>query len=222
MVTTKKTTTANDDDGSLKRLGGGRWETRDGRFTIEPQSGTWVVIDAEQTDELGLPLVRGPFASLTAAKAAISAARASLPAESPLEARAAAIRTRERPGAGKPGKPRQRTHRLDPAPPPEPAWIAGLAPVDRRRARQLIDRLTAAGATDPEGIARRDVVGGVPAVAAFAVSRAIDVLDVSATPSTLARVLADGSDDDLGVRWRLVDGDGRVITLDVGPEPPDR
>ncbi|MGK2851985.1 MAG: hypothetical protein ACSLFN_13885 [Candidatus Limnocylindrales bacterium] len=62
----------------------------------------------------------------------------------------------------------------------------------------------------------------MPAVAAFAVSRAIDALGGSATPSILARVLADGSDDDLGVRWRLVDGDGRVITLDVGPEPPER
>jgi len=32
-----------DDDASLKRLGGGRWQTRDERFTIEPESGTWVV-----------------------------------------------------------------------------------------------------------------------------------------------------------------------------------
>ena len=48
-------------DEGLKRLGGGRWQTRDERFTIEPQSGTWVLVDAEQTDDLGLPLVRGPF-----------------------------------------------------------------------------------------------------------------------------------------------------------------
>lgn len=33
------------DDASLKRLGGGRWQTRDERFTIEPDSGTWVVVD---------------------------------------------------------------------------------------------------------------------------------------------------------------------------------
>ena len=43
-------------DASLKRLGGGRWQTRDERFTIEPQSGTWSLVDAEETDELGLPL----------------------------------------------------------------------------------------------------------------------------------------------------------------------
>ena len=53
------------DDAPLKRLGGGRWQTRDERFTIEPQSGTWVVVDAEQTDDFGMPLVRGPFPSLT-------------------------------------------------------------------------------------------------------------------------------------------------------------
>lgn len=220
MVT--KTTTTSDDAAPLKRLGGGRWETRDGRFTIEPQSGTWVVVDTDQMDELGLPLVRGPFASLTAAKVAITAARTSLPAESPLEVRGAAIRARDRPVASKPGKPRRGVTPTAPAPPPEPAWIAGLPPVERRHARKLIDQLTAAGAADPEGMAKRDVVGGVPAVASFAVSRAIEALGLSATPSIVARVLADGSDDDLGVRWRLVDGDGRVITLDLGPEAPGR
>ena len=77
------------DDDSLKRLGGGRWQTRDERFTIEPESGTWVVLDAEQTDDLGLPLVRGPFGSLTAAKAAIAGARGSEPVVSPLAAKVA-------------------------------------------------------------------------------------------------------------------------------------
>ena len=72
------------DDAPLKRLGGGRWQTRDERFTIEPQSGTWVIVDAEQTDDFGMALVRGPFPSLTAAKDAIASARSSGPATSPL------------------------------------------------------------------------------------------------------------------------------------------
>ena len=80
---------AKPDDGSLKRLGGGRWETRDTRFSIEPQSGTWVVVDAEQVDELGLPLIRGPFGSLNAAKDAIAAAREAGPAVSPQASRLA-------------------------------------------------------------------------------------------------------------------------------------
>src|SRR3954453_17901700 len=59
----------------LKRLGGGRWQTRDGRFTIEPGDGRWSVVDAAQTDELGLQRVRGPFGSLADAKAAIAEVR---------------------------------------------------------------------------------------------------------------------------------------------------
>src|SRR5215210_6393588 len=84
-----KTSAADDADAPLKRLGGGRWQTRDERFTIEPQSGTWVVVDAEQTDDFGMPLVRGPFPSLTAAKAEIATARSADPAASPLAERAA-------------------------------------------------------------------------------------------------------------------------------------
>ncbi len=72
---------------ALKRLGGGRWETKDGRFQIEPQSGTWVIVDTTQTNEFGLPLVRGPFGSLTAAREAIESARDEGPIESPLAER---------------------------------------------------------------------------------------------------------------------------------------
>src|SRR6266849_3034243 len=77
------------DDAPLKRLGGGRWQTRDERFTIEPQSGTWVIVDGEQTDDLGLALVRGPFGSLGAAKEAIETARGAEPTVSPLAAQLA-------------------------------------------------------------------------------------------------------------------------------------
>ncbi len=72
---------------SLRRLGEGRWQTRDGRFAIEPQSGTWVIVDNEQTDELGLPLVRGPFQTLTAAREAIDVARTEGLKASPLAER---------------------------------------------------------------------------------------------------------------------------------------
>ena len=81
---------ATDEEG-LRRLGGGRWQTRDERFTIEPQSGTWAIVDAEQTDELGLPLVRGPYPTLTAAKAAIADARGSAAPTSPLKDRPTAV-----------------------------------------------------------------------------------------------------------------------------------
>ena len=90
-------------EASLKRLGGGRWQTRDERFTIEPESGTWSLVDAEATDELGLPLVRGPFRSLTDAKAAVEDARAGA-VESPLDERLKAARRNAPEASAAPGK----------------------------------------------------------------------------------------------------------------------
>lgn len=60
---------------SLKRERAGTYRTRDGRFTVEQSSSGWLVLDGEHTDELGLPLARGPFAKLDDAKAAIAEAR---------------------------------------------------------------------------------------------------------------------------------------------------
>jgi hypothetical protein len=221
---------ATDKDEALKRLGGGRWQTRDDRFIIEPQSGTWVVVDAEQTDELGLALVRGPFASLGAAKEAITAARDTAPAESPLAARAAKLSDRPAKGStsrskvadtaasGKPAKlaaSSKARKAARPEPAAEPKWIGALEPAERRRANRLIDRLTESGASDPEGLVRRDMVGEVPAVAAFAVAQAVSALGDHASPAKVARLLADGRDEGLGIRWRLVDGDDRPISIDL-------
>jgi hypothetical protein len=239
------TTVAGDEP--LKRLGGGRWQTRDERFTIEPQSGTWVVVDAEQTDDLGLPLVRGPFRSLTDAKTAIAEARAAPAAASPLadrigrvrapgdapektrgRTRDAAAATRGTNAAERTPAPRTKaaatssTSRKRPAAEPdeseapaEPRWFAALDPEARRRARRLIARLEEAGAPDPEGMARRDIVGDVPAVTAFAIGGRLDALGADAAPADVAALLAEGRDDDLGVRWRLVDEDDRAVTLDI-------
>ncbi len=231
-----------DKDEALKRLGGGRWQTRDERFTIEPQSGTWVVVDAHQTDDLGLALVRGPFGSLREAKTAIDTARASAPAESPLTAKAKRLAepdrrrdsTRKRmdpttagpsEGPARPapapasrdGSARQpaRSKTTAPAEAAEPLWLQDLEPAARRTARRLIERLREAGAPDPEGLARRDLVGDVPAAASCAVARAIKELGPDASPAQVARLLADGRAADLGVRWRVVDGDGRPIVLDT-------
>jgi hypothetical protein len=204
-----------DKDEALKRLGGGRWQTRDERFTIEPQSGTWVVVDAEQTDDLGLPLVRGPFGSLRDAKEAIERARGTERAESPLNARVQELRSR--PSAAKASKSAKpaKTAAAKPEEPAEPRWLTELAPAERRRARHLIGELTKLEAPDPEGIARRDIVGNVPSTAAFAIVRALLALKPDVPPATVARLLADGRDDTLGVRWHLVDEDGRTITLNL-------
>jgi hypothetical protein len=233
-------------DAPLKRLGGGRWQTRDERFTIEPQSGTWVIVDGEQSDDLGLPLVRGPFPSLTSAKDAISSARSSGPAASPLAERIE--RSRREPERGSEGKPRaasgssekgrslkeaERRSERPTAPPSgkkkpegkaeppsdeprEPGWLTDLAPGERGRARRLIARLEEDGTPDAEGLVRSDVVGDVPAVAAAAIERRLAELGPDATPDAVADLLADGRDDRFDVRWRLVDGEGRPIVLRPG------
>ncbi len=235
------------DDAPLKRLGGGRWQTRDERFMIEPQSGTWVIVDGEQTDDLGMALVRGPFPSLTIAKAAIATARASAPAASPLTERIERRRAQPVPDApprdsattsptrrfrrGEPRKPTTEAPQLrspaearagparakakrDADEAREPGWLSDLEAAERGRARRLIDRLLEDGIPDAEGLVRRDVVGHVPALAAAAIARRLSELDADATPNDVAELLADGRDDRLGVRWRLVDGDGRPIVLD--------
>ena len=59
----------------LKRERAGTYRTSDERFTVEQSSSGWLLLDAEQANELGLPLTRGPFATLDEARDAIAAAR---------------------------------------------------------------------------------------------------------------------------------------------------
>jgi GNAT superfamily N-acetyltransferase len=75
-------------DDKLKRERAGTYRTGDGRFTVEQASSGWLVLDAEQTDDLGLPLARGPFSTLDDAKAAIAEARSGPAPSSTLAGRA--------------------------------------------------------------------------------------------------------------------------------------
>ena len=171
------------DDGSLKRLGGGRWQTRDERFTIEGDGGRWTVVDTERTDDLGLPLVRGPFASLTDAKAAIETARDEPERASPLadriaaaktapKARAGATSTGEGKGRSAPAERSDRGRSKDkdaadeaPAAPPPPAWLTKLAPEARTHAERLLAAAAELGLDDAEALVKRDVLDDEPAVA---------------------------------------------------------
>jgi len=76
---------------SLKRESAGRYTSRDGRFTVEQSSGRWMLVDAESVDDLGLPLVRGPFTTLDEARDAIEAARSGPAPTSDLAKRIAAM-----------------------------------------------------------------------------------------------------------------------------------
>ena len=64
-----------DDTLRLKRERAGRYVTADGRFAVEGDAaGAWYMIDSERLDGLGLPLVRGPFPTLDAAREAVAGA----------------------------------------------------------------------------------------------------------------------------------------------------
>jgi N-acetylglutamate synthase len=63
------------EDEKLKRERAGTYRTGDGRFTIEQSTTGWLLLDSEQTNELGLPLARGPFGTLDEARTAVADAR---------------------------------------------------------------------------------------------------------------------------------------------------
>jgi ribosomal protein S18 acetylase RimI-like enzyme len=91
----------------LSRVSAGSYATGDGRFSVEQSSGGWMLTDSEQANELGLPLVRGPFATLDAARDALDALRSGPAPVSDLAERIAAMPRREprsRRAAGKNGE----------------------------------------------------------------------------------------------------------------------
>lgn len=119
------------DPTKLKREAAGRYVSGDGRFTVEQGSGGWIVLDAEQANEFGLPLARGPFAGLDAARAAIEAARSGPVPRSALADKIAKLPKR-------PAKPAARAPSGGTATapePPEPAEPAEPPPVEIREYR---------------------------------------------------------------------------------------
>jgi hypothetical protein len=61
-------------DEKLIRDRAGSYHSVDGRFSVE-NDGRWNVRDDQERDELGLPRVMGPFATLDAAREAMAEAR---------------------------------------------------------------------------------------------------------------------------------------------------
>ncbi|MEO8469453.1 MAG: GNAT family N-acetyltransferase [Chloroflexota bacterium] len=105
------------DPAELRRQGAGRHATGDGRFVVEQSSNGWMVTDAERTNELGLSLVRGPFATLIEAREAVAAARTGPLPISNLADRIAAIpKQRARPSVPARGAVEKR----EPVAPPPP------------------------------------------------------------------------------------------------------
>ena len=103
-------------DDALKRERAGSYRTKDGRFTVEQSSSGWMLLDAEQANELGLPLARGPFTTLDAAREAIPAARTAPPPNVDVEPRAVRRKPPVIGPAARPSRePRRAPKRADPA-----------------------------------------------------------------------------------------------------------
>ena len=61
------------DPNKLAREAAGSYRTGDGRFLVrQDRGGKWYVTDSEQTNELGLELVLGPFDTIAGAKSAVA------------------------------------------------------------------------------------------------------------------------------------------------------
>ncbi len=55
----------------------------------------------------------------------------------------------------------------------------------------------------------------MPAIAGYAIERAIRELGSDPSVAEIVELLNEGRDQGLSVRWRLVDGDGRPIRIDT-------
>lgn len=116
-------------DDKLKRERAGAYRSGDGRFTVEQASSGWVVLDAEQADDLGLPLARGPFATLDDARAAMAEARLGPAPNSTLVGRQPA--SQRAPKSGTASRSRARCRAV---PDPERAVATEPRPAPPRRA----------------------------------------------------------------------------------------
>lgn len=195
----KRSAPTADDHDKLVRQAAGSYRTADERFEVRQADQGWYLVDSHQTDDLGQELVRGPFATLTAVRAAIPPARSDKVV--PLPRRVAP-------------SPRQ-PKRAAPAPAP-PSWLDRLAPRERKAAERAIDALAAAGVDDAEALVRRDREGLLPAVATALIE------------ARLAPLLAGATDRDLLRRVvELLVSDGHPaaeslpgwMLVEIGPEP---
>jgi hypothetical protein len=200
------------DPDKLLREEAGTYHTADGRFVVRETAGEWFLVDAEQANEFGQELIRGPFATLKALRAAIPGAR---------EAKAAPTRPRPTIASKRDAKKKSEP------PPAPPSWIDRLPRPDAARVRLLIRALEGEGITGAEALVRRDRDGLFPTVAATLVERRLDAL-VEALPERGRKPARDLLRRAAEVLTR--DGTGlpdplpgwSLVEIGPEPEPPNR
>lgn len=193
------------DPDKLERQQAGTYRTADERFDVRQADQGWFLVDSQQTDGFGQPLVRGPFATLQAVRDAIP------------EARSAKVVSLARRSAAT-GPAGARAKAAKPKPEPKPSWLDQLPSDERASARRLIGALESQGVRDAEQLVRRDRDGLLPAIATTILQRRLDDL------------LADASDEErklVAKVVQLIASDGRSVRdplpgwslVELGPEP---
>ena len=211
-MATRKTNPAVEPN-KLVRKQAGTYRTADDRFEAQQSGGVWFLVDSAQTNELGQPLVQGPFATLNALRDALPDARR---------------RTVKSVSVPKPAKARasDKARRNAPAPPP-PSWIDRLPKADATAVRRLIGALEREGARDAERLVRRDRDGRRAEVASWLIGQRLAALvdDLPAsqrerTAELVRRILDVLAEDGRSIAWPLPGWS--LIEIGPDPEPPNR
>ncbi len=198
------------DPDKLVRQSAGVYRSADERFEVRQEGLGWFVADSAQANELGQPLIHGPFATMAAVREALPAARKTEPLRRPI-AKA----------------PQRAAKKAEPAP-PAPSWIDTLPSADATRVRKLIRALERDAVPQPEELVRRDREGLLPAVAAQLIEQRLEGLVSDLPPKErdrarrlvrrIAEILsADGTTRGEGLPgWTLVEISGE------SGDPPNR
>jgi hypothetical protein len=165
MAARKAAAAPPDDPDKLQRQAAGEYRSADGRFTVRNDGGRWFLLDGEQSDELGQPLVRGPYGTLDGARGQLQAARQVRlkPLTTGSVSRGGAKKSATSgeasalPSVAKP-KPKPLTK------PKRASWIDRLPAADAARVRALVRALEREGIADAEMVVRRDREGIAPAI----------------------------------------------------------
>ena len=210
------------DPDALRRESAGRYVSGDGRFTVEAEGSTaWYVADTEQTDQLGQPVLRGPFSTLAGARAAVAEARGQpvAPRDLPKPAggrEAGGAREGTKAGAkahtgrGRPGRRATESARRGAKQPPD--WLSAIDSHKRPQAQQLVSELAGLGIEDPERIVAADLGSDEPLIAEAILERRLQDALGSATDvkAVLEALRAEGFRAGAGRPargWRLVELD---------------
>lgn len=213
MARKRTQTDAEADPDHLIRQSAGVYRTADERFEVRQEGLGWFVLDSAQADELGQPLIHGPFATMALVREALPGARKTKPLRRPVASEA-------RKRAAKNAEP--------PPPPPPPSWIDKLPSAEAAEVRKLIRALESEAVPNAEELVRRDREGLLPAVAAQRIEQRLEAIVEELTPTEregakrLVRRVAEILTADGTAAHRAALPGWTLVEIGADGEPPNR